>query len=539
MNSIFLLLLIFVSFSVAYLLYGRLLSKLFGVKKDRKTPAFTEYDGIDYVPVKHWTVLFGHHFASIAGAAPIVGPVIAASIWGWAPSIIWIVLGTIFLGGIHDYGALMISIKHKGASIADIAEHAISKKAKLIFLIFVWLTLILVISVFVYLSAKTFVVSPKIVVPSLGLIPLAIFVGVLIYRLKVNQVLSTVIGLLILLGLIIAGNYFPISLSVGNAIKFWSVLLLIYSFFASITPVNILLQPRDYLASFLLFFGLLFGFVGLFLNAPKIALPAWSNFTSGEFLPAWPVLFVTIACGAISGFHSLVASGTTSKQLKSEGDAKKIGYGGMIGEGLLASLTVILIACYFKDQSSLSAIVNSGKGPIEAFSMAYGSFTKKILGSYGGLFAIIVLNAFILTSLDTATRIARYLTQELFKIKNRYSATLLVVAVSGWLGLSGEWNEIWPIFGSANQLIAALALIVITNWLLSRRKRVLYTLLPMIFMLFTTVAALILKIIEYVKLGEVLLLAISSILLCLAFFVCFEAIIETRRIMRKRLHLKI
>jgi len=439
-----------------------------------------------------------------------------------------VVLGTIFIGGIHDFCSLIISVRHKGTSIADIAEETVSKNAKIVFLSFVWLTLILIISVFVHICAKTLVVKPEIVLPSLGLIPVAIAVGILLYNFKFNQILATLFGLGALAFLIFLGNRFPITLP-GNAIVIWSVILLVYSFIASITPVQLLLQPRDYLSAFLLFFGLLCGYLGIIITRPSIQYPFFCGFNAKEGGLLWPVLFVTVACGAISGFHSLVASGTTSKQLASEKHAKRIGYGGMVAEGLLAALALLVIAVTFTSKAELSFVVNSSIGPVGAFGKAYGNVTKVILGPFAGLFAIMILNAFILTTLDTATRIGRYLTQELFKVKNKILATLVVIALAGWLGLSGEWNQIWPVFGSANQLIAALTLIVISSWLLARKKTARYTILPTAFMLVTTITALILKIIEYTKSNNFILLAISIVLTCLAGFIFAEAIITIRR----------
>ena len=282
-------------------------------------------------------------------------------------------------------------------------------------------------------------------------------------------------------------------------------------------------------------FGVLFGYAGIFITQPDVNFPAFLGWSGGpDKLSLWPVLFVTVACGAVSGFHSVVASGTTSKQITNEKHARRIGYGAMLAEGILAMMALLVIAAAFKDRNVLSEVVQNGAGPVGAFGMGYNEVTKRFLGSFGGVFAIMILNGFILTTLDTATRIARYLTQELFRIKNRYAATIIVVALAGWLGLSGQWNEIWPIFGSANQLIAALALIVATSWLLSRRKPVLYTLIPMFFMLFTTTAALVLKIIEYAKNESMLLLGVASVLLCLAFFVLFEAGLAVRRIFRSK-----
>ena len=347
MNTLVIALGALVLFWLGYSFYSRAFAKLWNVDPSRKTPAITHYDGVDYVPAKHWTMLFGHHFASIAGAAPVIGPIIALSIWGWMPALIWIVLGTILLGGIHDFSALMVSLRSEGKSIADVAKTVISRRAKIVFSIFIWLTLILVIAVFVHFCANTFIVEKRIVIPTVGLIPLAMLIGFMLYDLKFNQISTTILGLAILAGLIILGNHFPLelvkltfriqdfTLTLGP-LQIWSIGLLIYAFFASITPVQILLQPRDYLCAFLLLGGVILGFTGILLSRPVMQLPAFVGWKGAQGY-LWPMLFVTIACGAISGFHSLVASGTTSKQLLNEKDARKIGYGAMIMEGLVGS----------------------------------------------------------------------------------------------------------------------------------------------------------------------------------------------------------
>jgi len=533
MNSIFVIIAAAGLFFFGYLFYSKRIERILKVDANRKTPAFKKYDGVDYIPSKHWSVLFGHHFASIAGAAPIIGPAIAVSIWGWAPALVWIILGSVFIGGIHDYCSLYISVRHNGTSIADISKHTISKAAKTVFLIFLWLTLILIISVFVDICANTFIVKPEITIPSLALIPIAMLVGFLLYNLKLRQPIVTVLGLALLSAAMFLGKYYPIVFE-GDALKTWGLILLSYAFLASILPVNILLQPRDYLASYLLFFGVLFGYTGLFINRPDINFPAFMGWNGVSNVQLWPLLFVTIACGAISGFHSIVASGTTSKQIGNERDARKIGYGAMIAEAILAVMAVLVIVTAFKDKNLLLDVIEKGAGPVGAFGIGYNEVTKNFLGPYGSVFAIMILNGFILTTLDTATRVGRYLTQELFKIKNRFAATLIVISLAGWLGLSGQWNEIWPIFGSANQLIAALTLIIISSWFLSRRKPVLYTLIPMLFMLATSSAALVLKIIEYIRSNNVLLLSVSLILLGLAIFVFFEAILAIRNVFKTR-----
>lgn len=492
---------------------------LWDVDPKRQTPAFSKYDGIDYVPARNWLVLFGHHFSSIAGAGPIIGPVIACILWGWLPALLWVLLGTIFIGGIHDFGALMCSLRQEGNSIADIAKGAISQKAKILFSVFVWLALILVIAVFTYLCADTFVKEPKIVLPSLGLLPVAIALGFLLYTVRVNNFLATALGLVLLTGLILWGNNLPVAIPQG-ALTVWIVILLGYCFLASVTPVHILLQPRDYLSSFLLFAGVACGYLGLAISNPRIEQPAYRGFHSLEG-NLWPMMCVTVACGAISGFHSLIVSGTTSKQLANERFAKRIGYGGMITEGLVAVMAVLAVCAGIKNKD-LPLLLKT-IGPINSFSQGYGEITKNILGNYGSFIAVTILNAFILTTLDTATRIGRYLTEELFGIKNRYLATALVVIIAGAVALTGAWQKIWPIFGASNQLVAALALLVVSFWLLMHKKPVKYTLVPAAFMFFTTIVALIMQVNKYVKAKEYVLLSVAIVVLLLALYLLYEA----------------
>jgi carbon starvation protein len=532
MNSLIIAVIAIIMFYVGYRFYSRIFVKLYSVSEETVTPAHKNYDGVDYVPAKNWVILFGHHFASIAGAAPVIGPILALSIWGWGPAILWIIIGSIFIGGVHDFGSLVLSVKREGRSIADITENIISRRAKLFFASFVWLTLILVIAVFVYLCARTLTFEPKIVIPSIGLIAVAIVVGYLLYNVKTNQVAVTLLGLAGIILLILLGKKFPVKIAAENPQLLWGYILLIYCFIASITPVQILLQPRDYLSAYLLIFGLLFGYVGILVSRPNVSMPFFTGWQLRDNA-MWPMLFVTVACGAISGFHSLIASGTTSKQISSEIHSRRIGYGAMLAEAAVAVMAILVVAAGLKNHAELTGfLAEGGSGPIGAFGHGYGIITNSILGGIGGFFAIVILNAFILTTLDTATRIGRYLTHELFGIKNRYLATLIVVVLSGWLGLSGNWSKIWPIFGAANQLVAALALLVITMWLLSRNTRIIYTAIPCVFMLLTTIGALVYKIPKYFSNKDIILGVISVALLVIAIYMLYEVSTFLRR--RKR-----
>jgi len=528
MNSLLIVILSSIAFFWAYRFYAKRISALWQIDPKRATPAFSKCDSVDYIPAKNWLVLFGHHFSSIAGAGPIIGPVIAVALWGWFPALLWVILGTIFIGGVHDFGSLITSVREGGSSIADISQDAVSKRAKVIFSFFVWLALILVIAVFAWLCADTFVKEPKIVVPTLGLIPVAILTGYLLYYARVNSVLATALGLILLVGLMFLGNAFP----VANNATFWVIILFFYCYVASVLPVNILLQPRDYLCSFLLFFGVACGFIGLILLRPVIDMPPVNRINTSEGM-LWPALFVTVACGAVSGFHSLIASGTSSKQIANERYAKRIGYGGMIVEAMVAVLAIVAVAFLF-GRSDAGVVLKIG-GPIKVFGAGYGLITKNILGSFGALIAITILNAFILTTLDTATRITRYLSEELFRIKNRYISTFIIVVLGASLALSGKWIKIWPAFGASNQLVAALALFVLSCWLMARKKQAMYTIIPAFFMLLTSIAALITQGFRYFLQKEFLLSLVDAVLIILAGFMVFE-ITKKISMLRRKAH---
>jgi carbon starvation protein len=341
MNSIIIALTGIILLYLGYRLYGSLMEKICGIEPLRKTPAHQYSDGVDYVPAKHWSVLFGHHFASIAGAGPIIGPVIACLYWGWLGVFIWLVLGSIFIGAVHDYSTLYASVRMKGSSIANVCKDLLGKRAHLLFSLFLWLSLILVVAVFAAVGAMTLTSKPQIVIPALGIIPVAVLVGVLMYRLNMAQLPATIIGLILLAGLIVWGVNQPVILTsfTEDPARLWTIVLLVYAFIASILPVNILLQPRDYLSTFLLFFGLITGYAGLLITRPEMHAPAIVT-SAGKGGPIWPMMFVIVACGAISGFHSVVSSGTTSKQLSNESDIKRIGYGGMILESALGILAL-------------------------------------------------------------------------------------------------------------------------------------------------------------------------------------------------------
>ncbi|OPL07493.1 MAG: carbon starvation protein CstA [delta proteobacterium ML8_F1] len=528
MNSVFLIVGSLVAFIVAYATYGAWLTKKWGVDESIKTPAHTMTDGVDYVPAKAPVVL-GHHFASIAGAGPINGPIIAAA-FGWLPVMLWIVLGSIFFGGVHDMGSLFASVRHEGKSIGEVIGDTMGSKGKKLFAVFAWLTLILVVAAFTNIVANAFVASPSAATASLLFILLAIGFGMVVYRGNVNLGIGTVVGVALMALSIWLGVQFPIALSAQN----WMVLMIIYIFIASVTPVWILLQPRDYLNSFLLYAMLAGGIIGLLVMRPAIQLPAVTSFAPSTYNLMFPMLFVTIACGAISGFHSLVGSGTTSKQLDSEKDVKLVGYGAMLIEGVLATLAIITAA--YITQAQLGELSGAG-GPVNVFATGLGTF----MAAFGVEFALaktfvtLAVSAFALTSLDTATRLARFIFQEFFEVDpeknpnaaaaanimtNKYVATLITVVLGGFLAFSG-WTRIWPIFGSANQLLAALTLLALAVWFKQTGKEYRMASYPMAFMFAVTLVALVLLMIQ--NLTNPLLLFFAVALFVLAIVLILES----------------
>jgi carbon starvation protein len=551
MNSAFLGLFSIAWLYLAYRWYGRWIERKVIVPDDKNlTPAYKIGDKVDFHPARP-IILFGHHFASIAGAGPIIGPILAVSIFGWGPAVIWILLGVVFLGAVHDYTCLMLSVRHKGSSIPDISGEVISKRARTLFLIFVWLALVLVISVFCSVGTKAVIATPAIVIPTFGLIPLAMIFGWFVYRQRLNVKIGSLLFVGLLFLLIYIGYLYPVNLPIKDSetlFQVWFGIFIIYGLLASTLPVWLLLQPRDYITNWVLIIGMLFGFLGLFISWPKVSAPVFVSITHSQQGPLWPMLFILIACGAISGFHSLVASGTTAKQLAKESQGRLIGYGGMIAEGALAilALLAVIAGLYWtpppgKEELGLFTLLEQG-GPIRAFSVGYGNFVAPIIGLTAGvLFGVTMLKTFVVTTLDTAVRLNRFITTELIGkrlplFKNRWVASLVCIIPAYILGTTGKWAAIWPVFGASNQLVGSLALIVVSSYLISKGRPSRYTLYPGIFMLITTMAALIWKGYHFlIKPKPNLCLGIISIvLLLLAIYLLLEAVKVIRKLTLKR-----
>lgn len=521
MNSLVLLIVCIAVLVAGYIFYGGWLCRQWGVGESKEeTPAHSMEDGVDYVPAKA-PVLMGHHFSSIAGAGPITGPINAA-LFGWLPVTLWILVGGIFFGGVHDFGALFASIRHKGQSVGEIISANMSRRAKRLFLIFAYLTLLLVVAAFASIVASTFGVkltetgavdyaasasNASVAMVSLLFIAIAIVFGFCVYRRNAPMSVASVVGVLAIVLIMAVGmNFHPIYLTNNQ----WMIIVGIYIAIASVTPVWILLQPRDYLSSFLLYAMLIIAVVGVVGAHPAIEadlFPAFAGFavtneSTGVTSYLFPVLFTTVACGAISGFHSLVSSGTTSKQLDKEADAKPIAYGGMLLECVLAVLTLCAIGYARK--------IGTTAGATDIFAGGIAGMVAAIPGLQGTqnvLYTLLVLtySAFCLTSLDTATRLARFMFQEFwlepgqtvkdvdsgFKktLVNPYVATVITVVIGIALGMTG-YAKIWGLFGAANQLLAGLGLLAVATWLGNIGRNNKMFLLPMAFMMVVTICSL-------------------------------------------------
>ncbi|MCF0248572.1 MAG: carbon starvation protein A [Synergistes sp.] len=524
-----------------YIFYGRFLEKVFGISNDNITPAERLNDGADYCPT-HPAVLLGHHFSSVAGPGPVVGPITAASIFGWLPAVIWCIIGSIFIGGPHDFGSLVSSMRHDGKSIGEVIGRWISPRARQLLIFFTLLSLVLICTVSLVLTAQTFINDPVVAFVSCLYIVLALISGILIYRFNVNIAAVTIVMLAIIAACTAYGDDMPfVAAYFTHSVHWWYFFLVIYIVFAAILPVWLLLQPRDYLASYFLYFSAAVGAIGMILGSafnsgkvPAIA-PAADFFGLGK-VSLWPMLFIIIACGAVSGFHSVVGSGTTSKQIAKEKHALPIAYGSMLLECLVAVISI----------GTFMAVggLNSG-GPVETFAAGFGKFCT-IIGispKIGMRIGAIAINCFMLTSLDTDVRLARYQIQELSNYRlNKYIAALAPIAASLALaytktsGADGNpvpvWTVIWPIFGAANQLIAALAILAIAIWIIrGLKKNGTFLMIPFWFMIVTSLAGFVV----YIKdafIGEnpsYLIVAICIVLFIIGLFITLEGIKAIKR----------
>ena len=571
MSSIVLVLIGLLVFYLGFRFYSRFIeNRIFKIhEEDQTMPSKALEDGIDYVPTKKH-ILFGHHFTSIAGAAPIVGPCVAAY-WGWLPALLWILLGTIFMGAVHDFGALVTSVKEKGRSIADIASNTISKRTRLMFLSFVILLIWLILAVFAMVIADLFVAIPSSVIPINIEIIIAIIMGFLIYKKKIDILIPSLFALALLYFFVWVGTKAPIDLTTTMAVQdvknLWIIMLFIYSAIASLLPVWTLLQPRDFINSHQLFVGLGLLFLGIFIAQPVVDAPAIRSLSEPDVPGIFPLLFVTIACGAISGFHGLVASGTSSKQLEKLSDARMVGYGGMIGEGTLALASTISAV------AGIALVSNCNLptvGPVTDLNWnvyydtwAHASGNKAAAFVLGGgaliqslgiptivantLMAVLVIS-FAATTLDTATRIQRFILNEfgiatgVRALSNRYVATIVAIIPAILLAF---WNVVepgtgtmrqagwvlWPIFGASNQMLAALTLMVLTLYYWQKKRPILPLLIPMIFVMGITITALVVNAIQFYGQNSILF-GFTIILMGLIIWMVYEGVNKVLEIRR-------
>jgi len=556
MNSLYLALIMLSAYLIAYHTYGKFLAKkIFKIDKNAICPSLELQDNCDFVPTDK-QVLFGHHFTSIAGLGPIVGPSIAI-IWGWIPAVIWVLFGSIFMGAIHDFGSLVISLRSKGSSIGDIAGNLINPRVKNLFLLIIFFELWIVIAIFALIIAILFTMYPQAVIPVWFQIPIAITLGYFVYKRQGSHLKLGIIAVIIMYLSIILGAYFPIvmpSIAGFSSISIWIIILLIYAYIASIIPVQVLLQPRDYINSHQLLIAMTLLGIGTFIARPEIVAPPLNLSPEGA-PPVFPFLFVIIACGAISGFHSLVSSGTSSKQCDNENSALYIGFGGMLLEGSLSTLVIIAVA----GGIGIALKTNTGEvlQGVDAFSHHYSSWASAnglsaklgafITGSVNIISSLgispkitkaimgVFLVSFAATTLDSATRIQRYIITEMtisWKLKflsGKHSATLIAVVSAFILAFyngSGKGAlTLWPLFGSVNQLLAALSLLVITIYLTAKKQNSLYAKIPLIFMIFMTGWAMSLNIIKFYQLNNWILFFIGVSVFVLEIWMVIESLV--------------
>lgn len=503
---------------IAYRFYGHFLSKRCELDDSRITPAEKINDGVDFVPTSP-AFLFGHHFSSIAGAGPIVGPILATMYFGWGPTLVWILLGAIFVGGVHDFGSTLMSIRNHGRSISQVTKDLISSKTAKFFRIFLILALVYVIIVFLDLTASTFKSTPAVATASGWFILFALLFGLSMRIMRLPMWLTLLFFVPVTFAGLWVGHIFPLS---GPSKNFWIVTIVVYCFIAAVLPVNVLLQPRDFLSSMFLYVMMALGVVGLFFSGQSMEAPVFHGFTTEHANPGYlfPVLFITVACGACSGFHSMVASGTTSKQIKRESDTRRVAYGSMLVEGLLAVFAVGTIAV-------LSSADIEGKNAVQIFSTGAAIFMNAlgIPKELGMEFTALTVSTFLLTTLDTCTRLARFLVEEYFEWKSEYSrylgtfAVLLLPAIFAFQTFNDlpAWKAIWPLFGATNQLMAALALVTFVVYLKHHRITYRFALIPAAFMLVTPLVALAFMVFDP-ELG-LFLQGVSLAMLVLGFYV--------------------
>lgn len=565
MNSILLATAALVIFGLGYRFYSKFIAeRIYQLDPDFQTPAHELEDGRDFVPTSKWVVL-GHHFTSVAGAAPIVGPAIAIY-WGWLPAILWVALGTVFAAGVHDFGALVLSIRNKGQSIGTLADKLIGKRARILFLFIILILVLMINAVFAWVISNLFISFPASVLSVFIQIPLAVWIGYYTYKRQGSMLIPSIIVLAVMYGTAVLASYMPV-LQIdlvryfggeetmvlfglnGMSMSFliWIIVLMVYVYIASVLPVWKLLQPRDFINAQQLILGLFMLYAGLFLLAPDVTAPM--NNTATDDVSWYPLLFITIACGAVSGFHGLVASGTTSKQIDRETDARFVGYLGAVGEGALAVITILAVATFFSGSEAFAETYSSfsaaGANGLNAFIQGAGQLATGIwipAEAARTIIAVIVVS-FAATTLDSSVRLMRYIIAELgevYQIKPLtrihvatsiavLSSAALVLLPEGPRGLGSGGYLLWPLFGTSNQLLAGITLLLITIWLKRQGRPTIYTVVPMVFLLFMTLWAMVEQVVfEWSGWGEsnpdILLFMLGAIILGFTIWILIEAV---------------
>ncbi|MDX1566866.1 MAG: carbon starvation protein A [Longimicrobiales bacterium] len=552
MNAIVLAVVGLGAFVLGYGFYAKFIAeRIFQLDPDFETPAHEFEDGVDYVPTNRY-ILWGHHFTSVAGAAPIVGPAIAV-LWGWVPAFIWVTLGTIFFAGVHDAGALWASVRNRARSIGALTEDVVGSRARSIFMIVIFLLLLMVNAVFAIIIADLFVSTPSSVVPAWSVIAVALVIGYLLYKKGVGLLWPSVVALIVLYGTIFLGEYVPVTLPeqmfglASNAN--WVILLFIYAGVASVLPVWLLLQPRDYINSLQLFVGLILLYGAVLIGAPTVVAPAFNTALPEGTPPLIPLLFVTIACGAISGFHGLVSSGTTSKQLDKETDVRFVGYLGAVGEGTLALAAILATTAGFASLAEWEQFYTSfAAGGVGAWVQGGGALVADGLGlpaAFAETLLAVMAILFAATTMDTGVRLQRYVIQEWGQIYNldfltgRFLSTIVAVACCVALAFgAGEGGSggmiIWPLFGTTNQLLAALTMLILSVALMKLGRSTVYTLAPLAFLLVMTVFALIIQLRGFWEQGNYFLIFMDLLILGAAILVGLEALGALNQARRQR-----
>ncbi len=539
MNSVWIVIIALVWFYIGYRVYGRFVEKRLKINDKNKTPASSRKEGVDYSPSTK-PFLIGHHFASIAGAGPIIGPILAISYFGWGPVVLWVLLGAVLIGSMHDYTSLIASVRNKGKSVSVIAKKYLNSKAGWIFGLMIWLTLVLIITVFSVSAAESIVQKSDLVIPLLAITLLALVLGFGVKKYKWNYKIASIIAIIFVFFFVWIGNLVPLTLPIQNPIllrNVWITVIFAYAFVASIAPVWILLRPRDYLSAIQMILILGLGFVAFFIARPVINAP---SYIPGSVFPIWPILFITVACGAISGFHGLVSSGTTSKQLAKESHGKAVGFGSMILEGLLAILVTVVVISGLKwgvGAGGFQATLNQGW--IVLFSTGFGNIVGNIIPvlsvGVAALLGAFMVNQFILTSVDTSTRLGRFIISEnLFpKLKNKVLTTLIILVPAWLLAVTNTYETMWRLFGTSNQLIASITMMGVSAYFVSRKIKVKFILIPALFVLVTTLSALLYLTFRaggYIGEGNYVLAGVSLLMFALGGFVAWEGF----RILRKK-----